>query len=81
MQALASLPLVAPLALNRLAQRGSFPFWSPYKEVLKGSAFFASGELSVTLQAANFALLNVTKLNRDDLIFRLARWAAEGDRF
>jgi hypothetical protein len=64
-----------------LAQRSSFPLWSPDKEILKGNAPLASGELSVTLQAANFALLNVTKLNRDDLIFRLARWAAEGDRF
>jgi len=68
-------------ATARLAQRGSFPFWSPHKEVLKGSASFASGELSVTLQAANFALLNITNPNRDDLIFRLASWAGEGDRF
>ena len=66
----------------RLAFRGaSFPFRSPHKEVLKGSASFASGELSVTLQAANFALLNITNPNRDDLIFRLARGAAERDGF
>ena len=47
----------------------------------KGNALLASGKQGVALQAANFALLNVTNVNRDDLIFGLASWAGEGDRF
>jgi hypothetical protein len=54
---------------------------SSHKEVLKGNAPLGSGEQGVALQAANFALLKVTNLNRDDLIFRLASWAGERDRF
>jgi hypothetical protein len=63
-----------------LAQRRSFPFLPPHKEVLKGNASLASGEQGVAFQAVSSALLNVTNLNRDDLIFRLAGWAVEGDR-
>ena len=51
------------------------------KEVLKGNAPLTSGKQGVALQAANFALRDVTNLNRDDLVFRLASWADEGDRF
>ncbi len=40
----------------------------------------ASGEQGIAVQAGNSALLNVTNLNRDNLIFRLAGWAGEGDR-
>ena len=66
------------------AQLGSFPFapaWSPHEEVFKGNVPLACGKQSVTLQAANFALLWVANVNRDDLIFRLTRGTAERDRF
>jgi hypothetical protein len=67
-----------------LAQLGSFPFaspWSPHKEVFKDNAPLASGEHGVTPQAARFALLFVASIDCDDLIFRPARRADEGDRF
>jgi hypothetical protein len=67
-----------------LAQRGSFPLvpaWSPHKKVLKGNALLPSGKQGITHQATNFALLYVANVNRDDLIFRIARGAAEWDRF
>jgi len=43
-------------ATARLAQRGSFPFWSPHKEVLKGSASFASGEIERHTSGSEFCL-------------------------
>jgi hypothetical protein len=52
----------------------------PHKKVFKGNTPLASGKQSVTLQAANFAVHDVTSLDCDDLIFCLATWAAEGDR-
>jgi hypothetical protein len=55
--------------------------WSPHEEVFKGNAPLGSGEQGIALQAANFALLSVKRFNRDDLIFRRASWAGEGDRF
>jgi hypothetical protein len=66
----------------RVATR-SFPSsiasaWSPHEEVFKGNASLACGKQSVTLQAANFAVHDVTSFDRDDLIFCLATWAAEG---
>jgi hypothetical protein len=55
--------------------------WLLHKEVLKGNVPFARGEQCVAVQARNSALLNVANLDRDDLIFRLAGWAGERDRF
>jgi hypothetical protein len=69
----------ASLAFTQLAQRGSLPLLSPHSEVLKGNVPLASGEQGVAIQAGGSALLNVTKLNRDDLIFRPAGWTGEGD--
>ena len=72
-----------PSSVGALAQLGSFLFasvWAPHKEVFKGNALLACGKQRVTLQAGNFAALYVANLDRDDFVFRLARWAAEGDR-
>ena len=60
-------------------QTRSFPSWSPHEEVLKGNSPFACGKQSVTLQATNFAVHDVTSFDRDALIFCLATWAAKSD--
>jgi hypothetical protein len=54
--------------------------WSPHKDVLERNAPFGSGKQGIALQAGNVASLNVKRFNGDDLIFRLASWAGEGDR-
>jgi hypothetical protein len=67
-----------------LAQLGSFPFappWSLRNEVFKDNFPLASRKREAALQAGHFALRYAVKLERDDLIFRPARRAAEGDRF
>ena len=70
------------LALTRLAQRGPFPIasaWSPHKEVFKANVPLACGKREAAPQAGNFAVSHVASIDCDDLIFRLAGWAAEGD--
>ena len=78
--------LTIPLSrsIYALAQLGSFPFasaWSLRKEVFKDNFPLASRKREATLQAGDFALRYAVNLERDDLIFRFARWAAERDGF
>ena len=70
--------LPKPLAKQSIPSSIAFA-WSPHKKVFKGNATLACGKQSVTLQAMNFALHDITSFDFDDLIFRLARRAAEGD--
>ena len=70
------------LSRNMVPRHGGlFPFGPPYKEILKGNVPLASGKQGVALQAGDFALLDITKLDRDDLIFCLANRACEENRF
>ena len=40
-----------------------------------------AGKQGVAFQAGDFALLDIAKLDGDDLIFCLADWACERNRF